>query len=70
MRTRYKIDTYQRTYFVIEGFQQLMDATEPDFTPIYARLKDLPAFPAGEVQPDDRVIHRGTGEGWEKTDDV
>ena len=70
MRTRYKIDTYQQTYFVIDSFEQLMDATRPDFTPIYARLMDQPAFPAGEVQPGDRVIHRGTGEGWQKTDDV
>ena len=70
MRTRYKIDTYQQTYFVIDSFQQLMDATEPDFTPIYARLKEMPALPAAEVQASDRVIHRGTGEGWVKTNDV
>jgi len=62
MRTQYKIDTYQQTYFVIDGFQQLMDATQPDFTPIYARLKDQPEFAAGSVQDGDRVIHRGTGE--------
>ena len=70
MRTRYKIDTYQQTYFVIDSFQQLMDATEPDFTPIYARLKEMPALPAAEVQASDRVIHRGTGEDWVKTNDV
>jgi len=70
MRTKYKIDTYQQTYFVIDGFQQLMDATQPDFTPIYARLKGQPEFAAGSVQDGDRVIHRGTGEGWEKTDDM
>ncbi|HVX05969.1 MAG TPA: phenylalanine 4-monooxygenase [Rhodanobacteraceae bacterium] len=70
MRTKYKIDTYQQTYFVIDGFQQLMDATRPDFTPIYARLEGQPEFAAGSVQDGDRVIHRGTGEGWEKTDDV
>jgi phenylalanine-4-hydroxylase len=70
MRTRYKIDTYQQTYFVIDGFQQLMDATRPDFTPIYARLRDLPAFAASDVQPGDRVIQQGTGEGWVKSADV
>src|SRR3982751_5593971 len=36
MRTRYRIDTYQKTYFVIDSFEQLMQATEPDFRPIYA----------------------------------
>jgi phenylalanine-4-hydroxylase len=47
-----------------------MDATRPDFTPIYARLEDQPEFAAGSVQDGDRVIHRGTGEGWVKTDEV
>jgi len=42
MRTPYKIDTYQDRYFVIEGFAQLLTATAPDFTPIYARLAGLP----------------------------
>jgi phenylalanine-4-hydroxylase len=60
MRTQYKIDTYQQTYFVIDGFQQLMDATKPDFTPIYARLRGQPDFPASEVRDGDRVIQRGT----------
>ena len=64
MRTRYRIDSYQKTYFVIDSFEQLMEATGPDFTPIYERLADLPSFPAGELQADDRVIHRGSGEGW------
>ena len=41
MRTRYNIDSYQQTYFVIESFQQLFDMTAPDFTPLYAQLKSL-----------------------------
>ena len=64
MRTRYRIDTYQKTYFVIDSFQQLMDATAPDFTPIYERLAALDALPAGDVRDGDTVVHRGTGEGW------
>jgi len=64
MRTRYRIDTYQKTYFVIDSFEQLMQATEPDFRPIYARLADEPSHPAGTVLESDRVFHRGTGEGW------
>lgn len=47
MRTRYKIDSYQETYFVIRDFQQLFDDTAPDFAPIYARLKMQEALPAG-----------------------
>ena len=40
MRTGYIIDRYQETYFVIDSFDQLMRETAPDFTPIYARLKN------------------------------
>lgn len=49
MRTRYKIDSYQATYFVIDSFQQLFDATAPDFTPIYNRVREQPAIDAGVV---------------------
>ena len=34
---RYKIDTFQQTYFVIDGFQQLFDMTAADFSPITRR---------------------------------
>jgi len=51
MRTLYKIDSYQETYFVIRDFQQLFDETAPDFTPIYERLKDLETLPADTLLP-------------------
>jgi len=70
MRTRYRIDTFQKTYFVIDSFEQLMQATAPDFTPIYAGLADQPHLPAGEVQVTDRVLQEGTGAGWESGGDV
>ena len=70
MRTRYRIDTYQKTYFVIDGFEQLMAATEPDFTPIYAKLAAQAHLPAGDVQDHDRVFQRGSGEGWASDGDV
>jgi phenylalanine-4-hydroxylase len=44
LRTDYRIDRYQTTYFVIDSFAQLMQATAPDFTPIYERLRALPAL--------------------------
>ncbi len=46
MRTRYKIDSYQQTYFVIDSFQQLFDMTAPDFTPLYEKVKALPEIAA------------------------
>ena len=70
MRTRYRIDSYQKTYFVIDSFEQLMDATRPDFTPIYARLAAQDSIPAGNVLDSDAVFHRGSGEGWASDGDV
>jgi len=54
MRTQYHIDRYQETYFVIDDFQQLFDATRPDFTPIYHELEGLADFAADEPAPGDR----------------
>ena len=51
MRTLYKIDSYQETYFVIRDYEQLFDATAPDFTPIYERLKTQEALPADTLLP-------------------
>ncbi|ALN60595.1 phenylalanine 4-monooxygenase [Lysobacter yananisis] len=70
MRTRYRIDTFQKTYFVIDSFEQLMRATEPDFTPIYQRLREHDSIPAGDVLASDAVFNRGTGEGWLTDGDV
>jgi phenylalanine-4-hydroxylase len=42
MRTRYKIDTFQQTYFVIDSFEELFEKTAPDFTPIYERILAAP----------------------------
>ena len=54
MRTRYKIDTYQASYFVIDSFQQLFDATAPDFTPLYEQVHQLGELEAGLVLPGER----------------
>jgi phenylalanine-4-hydroxylase len=58
MRSRYKIDTYQATYFVINSFDQLFDATAPDFTPVYRQVREQIALggeiDAGAVLPGER----------------
>jgi phenylalanine-4-hydroxylase len=51
MRTQYKIDTYQETYFVIRDFHQLFEDTQPDFTPLYSKLKSMSALPADSLLP-------------------
>ncbi|WP_029046490.1 MULTISPECIES: phenylalanine 4-monooxygenase [unclassified Cupriavidus] len=70
MRTRYRIDTFQKTYFVIDSFEQLFDATRPDFAPLYQELRAQPTLGAGDVAPGDQVINVGTREGWADTDDI
>jgi phenylalanine-4-hydroxylase len=55
MRTRYKIDSFQQTYFVIRSFKQLFEDTAPDFTPIYERLHTLPPLAADAVLPGETV---------------
>jgi phenylalanine-4-hydroxylase len=59
MRTRYKIDTFQETYFVIRDFRELFEATAPDFTPHYEALRGLESHAPGAVLGTDRVLHRG-----------
>jgi phenylalanine-4-hydroxylase len=70
MRTRYRIDTFQKTYFVINGFEQLFDATRPDFRPYYLELAEQSSIPAGAVLAEDKVYQRGSGEGWLTDGDV
>ena len=59
MQTRYKIDTYQETYFVIRDFRELFDATAPDFTPYYQQLRGREPYAPSTVLATDRVYHRG-----------
>ena len=56
MQSKYKIDTFQETYFVIDSFQELFDATAPDFTPHYARLKLRPDIAADATIAEDKIV--------------
>jgi len=61
MRTQYRIDDFQETYFVIDGFEQLLALARIDFAPLYDRVLGQPEFAPGDVLPIDTVLHRGTG---------
>jgi phenylalanine-4-hydroxylase len=61
MRTEYRIDDYQESYFVIDSFDQLFAATRPDFTPYYAALRQEPDLAPGTLLAGDAVLHRGAG---------
>ncbi|CUA97120.1 phenylalanine 4-monooxygenase [Thiomonas bhubaneswarensis] len=51
LRSRYRIDTFQATYFIIDSFEQLFEATAPDFTPLYAQAAAQTEIEAGAVLP-------------------
>ncbi|MGH7089046.1 MAG: phenylalanine 4-monooxygenase [Stellaceae bacterium] len=58
MRTRYRIDDFQESYFVIDNFEQLFAATRPDFRPYYEALAALPDLLPGTLLPEDRLVAR------------
>ncbi|MDJ0920805.1 MAG: phenylalanine 4-monooxygenase [Henriciella sp.] len=61
MRTDYRIDDFQQTYFVIESYEQLFRATvDTDFAPLYAKMNGKFDFKPDTVLDTDHVLHRGT----------
>jgi phenylalanine-4-hydroxylase len=60
MRTKYAIDDFQQTYFVIDSFEKLLDACYRDFTPIYDRIAGMPDVKPDEIVAGDDVVTKGT----------
>jgi phenylalanine-4-hydroxylase len=61
MRTRYRIDDYQRSYFVIDSFEDLRHQTaDVDFAPLYRQLQTLTDISPEAVLSSDQIIRRGT----------
>jgi len=61
MRTRYRIDDFQETYFVLDSLDDLLHLADIDFAPLYTQAKAQPEIDPGHVLPDDKVMARGTG---------
>jgi len=60
MRTNYLIDDFQKTYFVLDSFEQLFHAGyDTDFAPIYDDYASEAGFAPEQVLPTDRVITKG-----------
>jgi phenylalanine-4-hydroxylase len=59
MRTKYIIDDFQQTYFVVDKFEQLLDDCYQDFGALYDRLRSAPEFEANELAGSDRIIAKG-----------
>ncbi len=52
MRTGYMIDSFQKTYFVLESLPQLIeDLVSLDFGPVYESWRAAPPIPAGDLLP-------------------
>jgi phenylalanine-4-hydroxylase len=61
MRTQYRIDNYQQSYFVIPDFETLLRATlDTDFAPLYAALEGAPDIAIDALLAGDDVLHGGS----------
>jgi phenylalanine-4-hydroxylase len=60
MRTKYAIDDFQQTYFVIESFEELLAACYQDFGPLYELLAATTDIEPFELIEGDEVLTRGT----------
>ena len=61
MRTLYRIDDFQETYFVLDRLDALLQLADIDFAPLYDRVRGAATHAPGAVLPTDRVLHRGSG---------
>jgi phenylalanine-4-hydroxylase len=62
LRTHYRIDDFQETYFVIDSLDALLDLAQIDFAPLYQQAHGQPVLAPGELLATDRVLHRGSGQ--------
>ncbi len=63
MRTDYRIDDFQESYFVISSFDDLFRETYKDFAALYRELESGPTYKAGDVLPTDHVFAQGGSAG-------
>jgi phenylalanine-4-hydroxylase len=60
MRTKYVIDDFQQTYFVIDSFDKLLEECYQDFGPVYERMGTTSDIEAHELLDGDDVLTKGT----------
>lgn len=59
LNTAYMVDDFQKTYFVIDSFDQLFEICDCDFTPYYQRAEGKPPIDPEIVLASDKVINKG-----------
>jgi len=61
MRTLYRIDDFQESYFVLDRLDDLLALAGIDFAPVYARVARQPSLQPGDLCDADHVLQHGTG---------
>jgi len=61
MRTRYRIDDFQESYFVVHDLDELLQLAKIDFAPFYDAVRGLNEINPGDVLPEDQLVTRGAG---------
>ncbi|MES2942674.1 MAG: phenylalanine 4-monooxygenase [Pseudomonadota bacterium] len=61
MRTEYRIDDFQESYFVIKNLDELLALAQIDFAGSYARVQGQSDYTPGTVLASDQLFTRGTG---------
>jgi phenylalanine-4-hydroxylase len=61
MRTLYRIDDYQETYFVLDGVEAWPTLDLERLIPLWRSLETQADLEPGHLLPDDRVLTRGDG---------
>ncbi len=62
LRTRYRIDSFQQNYFVIDSFDDLLRQTlDTDFAPLYAQLATAPDIEPNVLLPGEHRFAHAAG---------
>ena len=61
MRTNYRIDDFQESYFVLDNLNDLLELARIDFAPLYERVAGASDFEPGAILPTDVVLTHGSG---------
>ena len=61
MRTLYRIDDYQETYFVLDGVESWPALDLDRLIPLWRDLEGQADLEPGDIQPEDWVLTRGDG---------
>jgi len=61
MRTLYRIDDFQETYFVLDGVESWPSLDLDRLIPLWNELDAEQDLEPGDIQPDDAVLSRGDG---------